>query len=104
MEAVLGTLVIVKFRSIMERAQRHADEEGVSYVVVTAGTRLVGKNSSAVCKVDYCVRAIEARLYEITAGTIVSPRGGERYRSTGDLTDRTVMVGTVHEPVYYNLR
>ena len=88
----------------MDRAQRHADEEGVSYVVVTAGTRLGDRITGPVCNINYCVRAIEARLYEILAGVIVFPRGGERYRSENDLTDRTVMVGRLYEPLHSDLR
>jgi hypothetical protein len=57
-------------------AQDWADMEDVAYIAVPAGAALA---PGVVCPVRYCVRAGEAHLWEIAAGRIVYPRGGERY-------------------------
>ncbi len=56
-------------------AQQYANNEGITYVRIPAGTCIRG----VICPVSYCIRAREARIWEMLAGQIVFPTGGERY-------------------------
>ncbi len=57
-------------------AEDWADQEKKTHIRVRAGT----KCGDGVVPVTYCVRAIEAKLWEMIRGEIVFPRFGEDYR------------------------
>jgi hypothetical protein len=59
------------------RAEDYADQEGKTHVRVRAGTPC----GAGAVPVTYCVRASEAKLWELLRGEIVFPRFGEDYRA-----------------------